>query len=175
MKKLLFLLLLIPFLGHAQMQKIENFIVKENLSGNGKLAIIAVDSTEKTNERINGTYKFSINGFTQDLQFHDGIGVPNDKIESSTFVFFKHKNQDRSKGRLFYIYKSDKGLSAFAISGLMFLIIPAVILLIAYAFKKLLLTAIVLAVCFFFFNHSQGLNISSIIESIFASLKNLIF
>lgn len=175
MKKLLFLLFFIPILGNAQIQKIENFVVKENLSGNGKLAIIAVDSTEKTNENINGTYKFSINGFTQDLQFHDGIGVPDDKIESSTFVFFKHKNQEKSKGRLFYVYKSEKGLSTFAISGLMFLIIPGVILLIAYAFKKLLVTAMVLAVAFFFFNHSQGLNISSIIESIFASLKNLIF
>ncbi|UIR56593.1 hypothetical protein LZQ00_01930 [Sphingobacterium sp. SRCM116780] len=175
MNKLLFFLLLIPFLGNAQTQKIENFVVKENLSRNGKLAIIAVDSMEKTNENINGIYKFSINGFTQDLKFHDGIAVPNDKIESSTFVFFKHKNQDHSKGRLFYIYKSDKGLSTFAISGLMFLIIPAVILLIAYAFKKLLLTAIVLVIGFFFFNHWQGLDVTSIIESIFASLKNLIF
>ncbi|AIM36160.1 hypothetical protein ACFX5U_03760 [Sphingobacterium sp. SG20118] len=174
MKKLLFLFLLLPIFGMAQIQKIENFVVKENLSRNGKLAIIAVDSAENTNERINGTYKFSINGFTQDLQFHQGIAVPDDRIESSTFVFFKHKNQGNSKARLFYIYKSDKGLSAFAISGLMFLVIPAVILLIAYAFKKLLLTAIILAIGFFFFNHSQGLNISSIIESIFASIKNLI-
>lgn len=175
MKKLLFFFLLIPFLGYAQFQKIENFDVKENLSRNGKLAIIATDSLDNINEKINGTYKFSLNGFTQNLQFRDGIAVPNDAIESSTFVFFKHKNQDSSKGRLFYIYKSEKGISTFAISGLMFLIIPAIVLLIAYAFKKLLVTTIVLGIGFFFFNYSQGLDVTSILEAIFASLKNLIF
>lgn len=174
MKKVIFFLLLIPFWASAQQQHIENFVVKENLSKNGKLAVIAVDSTDKTNELINGSYIFTINGFSQPLQFRDGVAVTDQKIESSTFVFFSHKNQQKSRGRLFYIYKSDRGLSPFAISGLMFLIIPAIVLGIAYMFKKVILTAIVLAFVFFLFNHSQGLDLSKILESIFSSLKNLV-
>ena len=174
MKKILFLLLLIPFWAGAQQQNIQDFVVKENLSKNGKLAIVALDSVGNTNETINGNYMVTINGFTQALQFHDGVAVANQKIESSTFVFFNHKNQEKSKGRLFYIYKTDKGLSPFAISGLMFLIIPAIVLGIAYMFKKVIMTAIALAIVFFLFNHSQGLDISKIFESIFSSLKNLI-
>lgn len=174
MKKIIFFLLLIPFWADAQEQNIQNFIVKESLSKNGKLAVVAVDSLENTNETINGNYMFTINGFSQALQFHDGIAVTNQKIESSTFVFFSHKNQQTSKGRLFYIYKSDSGLSPFAISGLMFLIIPAIVLGIAYMFKKVIMTAIALAIVFFLFNHSQGLDLSKIFESIFSSLKNLI-
>ena len=174
MKKIIFFLLLIPFWAAAQEQNIQNFVVKENLSKNGKLAVIALDSLGNTNETINGNYLFTINGFSQPLQFHDGVAVPNQKIESSTFVFFNHKNQQTSKGRLFYVYKSDSGLSPFAISGLMFLIIPAVVLGIAYMFKKVIMTAIALAIVFFLFNHSQGLDLSKIFESIFSSLKNLI-
>lgn len=174
MKKVIFFLLLIPFWASAQQQHIENFVVKENLSKNGKLAVIAVDSTDKTNELINGSYIFTINGFSQPLLFRDGVAVTDQKIESSTFVFFSHKNQQKSRGRLFYIYKSDSGLSPFAISGLMFLIIPAIVLGIAYMFKKVILTAIALAIVFFLFNHSQGLDLSKILESIFSSLKNLI-
>ncbi|QIH35278.1 hypothetical protein [Sphingobacterium sp. DR205] len=174
MKKLIFFLLLIPFWAGAQEQNIQDFVIKENLSKNGKLAVVALDSIGNTNETINGNYLFTINGFSQALQFHDGVAVPAQKIESSTFVFFSHKNQEKSKGRLFYIYKTDNGLSPFAISGLMFLIIPAVVLGIAYMFKKVIMTAIALAIVFFIFNHSQGLDLSKIVESIFSSLKNLL-
>ncbi|RKE52974.1 hypothetical protein [Sphingobacterium detergens] len=174
MKKVLFFLLLIPFWASAQQQNIQDFVIKENLSKNGKLAVVALDSVGNTNETINGNYMFTINGFSQALQFHDGVAVPNQKIESSTFVFFNHKNQEKSKGRLFYVYKTDNGLSPFAISGLMFLIIPAIVLGIAYMFKKVIMTAIALAIVFFIFNHSQGLDLSKIFDSIFSSLKNLL-
>jgi hypothetical protein len=163
-----------PSLSVAQSATIKDFTVKENLSQNGKLAIIAIDTAEKTDNTVNGNYSFTINGFQQDLRFSDGVAVTSNPIESSTFVFFSHKNQQTSKGRLFYIYKSDSGLSPFAISGLMFLIIPAIVLGIAYMFKKVIMTAIALAIVFFLFNHSQGLDLSKIFESIFSSLKNLI-
>ena len=46
---------------------LNNFIVKENLLKNNKIAIIAVDSLDKPLENLSGTFQFSINGFGQEL------------------------------------------------------------------------------------------------------------
>lgn len=177
MKKTYFLtltLLLISLFCFAQKQQINNFIIKENLTQNGKLAIIAVDSTETPLEHINGTFIFNINGFQQDLSFHDGIAVVKQTMESSNFVFFKHSNQQKSYGKLYYIYKSKTGLKPIKIYGLLLIIIPAVVLLIAYAFKRFIGTFIILALIYGYFHFSKGLDLSKIFESILLGLKDLI-
>ena len=175
MKKLiayLTFLLLTTMASQAAPQYISNFIVKENLTQNGKLAIIAVDSLDNPMERINGTYLFSINGFEQQLAFHDGIAVVKHPLESSTFVFFKHKNQENSVGKLYYIYKSNESLKPIKIYGMLLLIIPALLLLIGYTFKRLLSTIVVLAIIYAYFNYSKGLDLSKVFESAFMALKN---
>ncbi|SKB64105.1 hypothetical protein SAMN05660841_01628 [Sphingobacterium nematocida] len=153
-------------------QYIDNFIVKENLTANGKVAIVAVDSLDIANEAINGTFKFSINGFEQTLSFHQGVGVPSHPIDGSTFAYFKHKNLNGSSGKLYFLYKKDNNITPIKINGLLLLIIPAALLLLAYAFKRLLTTFIVLAVIYGYFSFSKGLSISQIIESAFEVLKS---
>src|SRR5690606_24232297 len=86
---------------------IDHFIVSENLIKNGKLAVIATDADELPNEAVSGTFQFVINGFKQELQFHDGVAIIPDPIESSAFVFIKHRNQQGSHGRLYYVLKSE--------------------------------------------------------------------
>jgi hypothetical protein len=54
---------------YAQESDINNFLVKENLLKNNKLAIIAADSLENPIEKINGNYTFIISGFTQILNW----------------------------------------------------------------------------------------------------------
>ncbi|SMG19710.1 hypothetical protein [Sphingobacterium psychroaquaticum] len=161
-------------LAQAKPQYITNFTVKENLTQNGKLAIIAVDSLDKPMENINGTFVFNLNGFQQELAFHDGVAVVKHPLESSTFVFFKHKNQEKSVGKLYYIYKSDTGLKPVKIYGMLLLLIPAIILLIAYSFKRFLSTFVILAILYFYFSYSKGLDLSKILESTFMTIKNLI-
>lgn len=168
------LMLTFSLVSFGQPQQINNFIVKENLTQNGKLAIIAVDSLEKPLESINGTFLFNLNGFQQDLIFHDGIAVVKQALESSNFVFFKHQNKDKSVGKLYYVHKSEKGLKPIKIYGMLLLIIPAGILLIAYAFKRFIGTFVVLALVYAYFHYSKGLDFSKIIESIFLGLKNLL-
>lgn len=175
MQKYIFLLLMIlPGWLYAQPMAINDFIVKENLSQNGKLAIIAVDSTEKADDHIHGTFLFTVNGFQQSFRFTDGVAVMADPIESSTFAFLKHKNQDKEIGKFYFIRKSDKGLSPYKISGLALILIPALIMLIAYAFKRLLVVFVVLAIAFAYLHFSKGLDIGQVLESFFFSLKNLI-
>ncbi|MDB5012186.1 MAG: hypothetical protein JWQ25_388, partial [Daejeonella sp.] len=62
---ILLLIILLPFRGYNQTRAdsssmyINNFIVKENLLKNSKIAIIAADEQEKPLENISGTYQFS--------------------------------------------------------------------------------------------------------------------
>lgn len=158
--------------GQSTQQYINNFIVKESLTANGKIAIIAVDSAEVANESINGTFKFSINGFEQSLAFHQGVGVPSHPIDGSTFAYFKHKNQNGSSGKLYFLYKKENKITPVKINGLLLLIIPAVLLLVAYAFKRLLTTFVVLALIYGYFSFSKGLSISQILESALEVLKS---
>ena len=159
---------------YAQPQRIEDFIVKENLTQNSKLAIIVVDSIEKTQESINGVFSFSLNGFQQQLDFHNGVGVVQQPLETSTFVFFKHKNQAQSIGQLYFIHKSDNQLTPYKISGLLLLIIPGVILLIAYLFKKFIVTLVILGIIYAYVHYAKGLDFSQVMESIFHTIQSFI-
>ncbi len=169
MKRLIYIALCMLFMISASAennkQRINNFIIKEHITSNGKVAIIAVDSLENALDHINGVFKFTINGFEQTLDFNDGVGVPSQPIEKSTFVYFKHKNQDKSTGKLYFLYKKDNDITPVKINGLLLIIIPALILLMAYAAKKLLSTFIVLAIIYGYFSFSKGLSVSQIIES----------
>src|SRR5690554_3513268 len=104
---LLLFILLAPGLLVAQESRIENFLVMENLLRNDKLAIIATDTADVPNEAISGTYQFVINGFRQELTFHEGVAVTPQAIDKSTFVFVKHQNQTGSVGKLYFLYKSE--------------------------------------------------------------------
>ena len=169
-----FIAVTFPTLTWGQYQVIENFIVKENLTSNGKVAIISVDSAENVNENINGTFKFSINSFEQSLTFHDGVAVPSHPIDGSTFALFKHKNQHTSINKLYFLYKTDKEITPIKISGLLLLLIPGALLLIAYMLKRFLTTLVVLVLVYGYFSYSKGLSIIQVLESAYHSVKNFI-
>ena len=166
--------LLSTFHLYAQQLRIANFTVKENLTQNGKLAIVALDSLENPAEEINGTFVFNLNGFQQDLIFHDGVAVVTQPIASSTFVLFKHKNQEKTLSGFYYIHKKEGKLQPFKVNGLLLLLIPAAILLIAYLFRKFLVTFVILALAYAYFHFSKGLSFGNILESILDALQNLI-
>lgn len=158
----------------AYEQGIRDFIVKENLTQNGKLAIIATDSAGMAEEGINGTFKFVINGFDHELRFHDGVGVAPNTINASAFVFIKHANQFGSNGKLYYVIKSEKGLNPVGISWYYLILIPLVIILIGYLFKRLLIVAIIAVVGLFIYNYSKGLDLQNLMETIVHGLRGWI-
>ncbi len=158
----------------AKNTDINNFIVKESLLKNSKLAIIAADSLNNPIETINGIYTFSVSGFTQEITFNDGIGILPLKIAKSTFVYLKHENDKGTHGKLLYVYKKEGDLNPFTISRIFLIIIPLIIIILAFAFKKFIYIAVILLLIFMYFNHSNGLNISTFFETTFDYLKNLI-
>src|SRR5690606_15430493 len=117
-------------------------------------------------------FSFSLNGFQQQLNFHDGVAVVQQPLESSTFVLFSHKNQNKSIGKLYFVHKSDNQLQPFAIYGPLLLIIPACILLVAYLFKKFIVTFIILAIIYAYVHYSKGLDFSQIFESVFHTFQS---
>jgi hypothetical protein len=167
-------LLLSSGTGFAQLTGINNFIVKESLLKNSKIAIIAADSLENPTEAINGNYTFSVSGFTQQLTFNAGIAILPLPIDKSTFVYIKHENDSGTHSKLLYVYKKDGDLNPITISRVFFIIIPLIIIILAFAFKKFIYMAVVLFLIFFFFSYSNGLNISTYFETIFDYLKNLV-
>ncbi len=168
------LTLIIPITASGQYQRIDNFVVKENLTSNGKIAIIAVDSAENADESINGTFKFSINSFEQSLSFHQGVAVPSHPIDGSTFVYFKHKNQEGTVGRLYFLYKKDREITPVKINGVLLIAIPLLILLIGYVFKRFLTTFVVIALVYGYFSYSKGLSMIQVLESAYQTIKNFI-
>lgn len=167
-------LCLVALISSSQTATINNFLVKENLIKNSKLAIIAADSLNVPNENINGTYTFSVSGFTQILKFNDGIAVLPLPIDKSTFVYIKHQNDFGTHSKLVYVYKKDNDLSPYTINSLWLFIIPIALVIIAFAFRKLIIFVVIAFLVFVYFNHSSGLNISTFFESIFDGLKNLV-
>src|SRR5690606_12138591 len=116
----------------------------------------------------------SLNGFQQDLVFHDGVAVVQQPLESSTFVFFTHSSQQKTINGLYYIHKKDGELRPFEVNTMWLLLIPIAILLIAYIFRKFLATFVILALVYAYFHFSKGLDFSRVLESILDTLRNLI-
>jgi len=170
---LLVLLLVVCSAGFAQDANVNNFIVKESLLKNSKLAIIAADSLENPLESINGTYTFTISGFTQELKFNDGIAILPLPLERSSFVYIKHQNDAGTHSKLVYVYKKDGTLNPYAISSFWLVLFPVIIVVIALAFRKLIIVAVIMLLIFIYFNHSNGLSIGTFFESIFDGLKSV--
>ena len=170
----LFSLLFITGKIHAQPVSVNNFLVKEHLLKNSKLAIIATDSSDHPIETVNGTFLFNINGFQQELKFNDGIAVAPQKIEKSTFVYLKHQNELGTHSKLYYVIKKNEDLNPININWMLLLFVPLVIIVIATVFRKFIFFAIVLLAIIFFFNSSKGLNIPTFFETIIDGLKSAI-
>lgn len=168
-----FFLLLLSYTGFAQKADINNFIVKESLLKNSKLAIIAADSLDKPQEQINGIYTFSVSGFTQSLKFNDGVAILPLQLERSTFVYIKHINDKGTHSKLVYVYKKDGDLSPYALNSIWLILIPVILIVLALAFRKFIIIAVILFLIFIYFNHSNGLSMPTFFETVFDGLKKL--
>jgi hypothetical protein len=165
----------IPASAQAQAQEvvINNFIVKENLLKNDKLAIISANGDEKPIEGVNGTFLFSINGFKQELRFNDGVAVAPVQIDKSTFVYIKHTNDAGTHAKLYYVVKKDDNLNPIKINWLVLLLVPLALIILTMMFRKFLIIAGVLIIALLIFNHNQGLGISTFFETVFDGLKSM--
>lgn len=151
---------------------IKNFIIKENLIQNDKLAILACDSLEKPMDNINGTFQFVMNGFNYALNFQDGVAITPNKIENSTFINIKHKNSEGTTSNLFYVLKKDTGLTIYKVNWFYLLIIPLGLLLGSMLFKRFIWLAVILLGIYFYYNTQKGLNVMSFIEVILDGIKS---
>ncbi|TDO24869.1 hypothetical protein [Pedobacter duraquae] len=172
MKRYLFLLLLaISSSAFSQKVDINNFIVKESLLKNSKLAIIAADSLEQPLEQINGLYTFSVSGFSQQLKFNGGVAVVPLQLERSSFVYIKHENDRGTHSKLLYVYKKDGSLTPYQISSIWLIIFPVIIIVMIFAFRRFIIIGVILLLVFIYFNHSNGLSVGTFFETIFDTLK----
>jgi len=169
---LIFFLLYAAVTAKAQPVAVNNFIVKENLLKNEKLAIIAADSTDKPLEEINGTFLFVINGFKQELKFNDGVAVAPQQIEKSGFVYIKHKNESGTHAKLYYVIKKGTDLNPIKINWMLLVLIPAVLILLGTMFRKFLVFALIILIIILIFNHNKGLSLGGLFETIFDGLRS---
>ncbi len=158
---------------NGQERHIHHFDVVETLTKNDKLAVIATDSAGQPQENIQGTFQFTVNGFKHDLAFEEGVAVVPQPMEKSAFVFIKHVNQAGSNGKLFYVYKSNSGIRPIHIPWYYLIIVPLLIIFIAYLFKRLLIFAVLLLIGLFIFNYSKGLDFSNLIETLTHGIRSL--
>ena len=173
-KKILFLLILsLPaFSVFADTVSIKDFVIMENPYARQEISISAVDTSKQIQEKVNGIFTFSINGFNNELNFQNGTAFYRHKLDKSTFMYLKHTNDAGSHSVLYYIYKHGDKLSPWRVSWIWLLIIPLIIMLAGYLFKRFIILAVIILIIFLYFNHSNGLSIPTFFESIFDGLKH---
>ncbi|WP_395803772.1 hypothetical protein [Daejeonella sp.] len=153
---------------------INNFMIKENLLKNNKIAIIATDSLDRPIESLSGTFQFSINGFGQELQFNNGVAVLSQAINKSTFIYLRHENQSGTHGKLYYVYQKGDSINPIKISWWILVIIPLILILLAALFRKFIVVAVIILIGLFYYNSSQGLKLPTFFDTIFDGLRNMI-
>lgn len=171
--KVLFPLLLCISSVYADKMAIKNFVLKDNPFGTNEVAIVAVDTAGIPQEKINGEFLFTINGFQETLKFENGTAFYHHKLTKSSFIFAKHENESGTHSTLFYVYKSDSKLTPIHISGVVLIAIPVILILLGYMFKRFIIIAAVIFCIFIYFNHSNGLGIPTFFETVIDGLKHI--
>lgn len=152
---------------------INNFIVKENLLKNDKIAIIACDANERPLENVSGTFQFSINGFKQALRFNEGVAVSPQQIDKSTFIYLRHENETGTHGKLYYVIKKDLDLKLIKINWILLVLVPLIVVILATMFRKFILIAAALLIILFIFNSSNGLKMGTFFETVIDGLRSI--
>lgn len=152
---------------------INHFVIKENPFAKNEVAIVATDSLGNIQENVSGVFDFTINGLEDTLQFDKGTAFYRHKILRSTFIYARHINESGTHSLLYYVYKHDDKLSPFHISWIVLLVIPCLLILLAYLFKRFIIIAIIIFAIFMYFNYHNGLSIPTFFESIIDGLKGI--
>lgn len=152
---------------------IKSFAVKQNQVNSQKLTVFALDTLTKTNKKIKGNYVFTVNGLSQSLLFNNGEAVLNLPLKKSSFLYVKFDNEINNPSNLYYVYKTDSSLTPFKVNLFWLLVIPIGLILIGYMFKKIIGLAIFFTSVYFYFNHSSGLSMGIILQTIFDGLKSI--
>ncbi|HEY9002399.1 MAG TPA: hypothetical protein VIM89_13665 [Mucilaginibacter sp.] len=176
MKKLLLvacLIILSAGFAFADTIAIKHFEVKENPFAKGEIAIVATDTAHNVLENINGWFTFSVNGFSEPLRFEKGTAFYRHKLDKSAFLYVKHVNVSGTHSLLYYVYKTDDKLIPIHISWIVLLIIPVILVVLSYMFKRFIIFAIIIFCIFLYFNHHAGLGVPTFFESIFDGLKGM--
>jgi hypothetical protein len=163
----IFLSLIVLYRNEASGQPaLYNFAVRENLMKNQQIAIIAVDKRDVPDQSVNGTFHFRVNGFARELEFHEGIAVVKERIERSTFIYLNYDGPGENLSKLYFVRVSDGDLSPVSISWIALLLVPALLILVAVMFRKLILYAIILLAILFYFNSSHGLDLPTFFRTV---------
>ena len=176
MKKFLlvaFVTILFAGFAFADTVTIKNFEIKENPFAKDEIAIVATDTAHNILENVNGKFTFSVNGFTEQLRFEKGTAFYRHKLDKSSFLYVKHVNDSGTHSLLYYVYKTDTKLIPIHISCTLLLIIPVVLIVLSYMFKRFIIFAVIIFLIFLYFNHHAGLGIPTFFESIFDGLKGM--
>lgn len=143
---------------------IHDFKLSPALFENNSIHIKALNEEGDEDILVNGRYNFSVNGFEKRLLFLGGNAEYPDNLTSSTFLYMKCGPVDRPVSRLFYVYRSGLGLEPFKISLFWLLVIPVILILGSFVFKRLIILAIIVIVLFFLFN--KGLSVKSYLSAV---------
>lgn len=176
MKKIFFIcfiFLLSSGFAFADTISIKNFVVKENPFAKDEIAIVAVDTGKNIQEKVNGIFTFTINGFVEQLTFDKGTAFYRHKLEKSSFIYARHQNDDGTKSMLYYVYRHDSKLTPVKISWVLLVAIPLGLILIGYLFKRFIIIALIIFCIFLYFNYHNGLSIPTFFQSIIDGLKGM--
>lgn len=160
------------FLPKGQSKGLKNFLVKENLLKNDKIALVAADENDKPQE-VEGVYQFSINGFKQELRFTNGVAVYPQAIEKSTFVYLKHINDSTTVCKLYFLLKKTDEINPIKINWKVLIFLPLTLIALAGMFRKFIVYAIIIAFGMFLFGSNKGLGLPTLFETIIDGIKSL--
>lgn len=176
MKKWFLFLFIMGFtsaVAYANTILIKNFTIKENPFAKNEVAVVATDTAGVIQENINGIFKFTINGFDENLTFENGTAFYHHKLDKSSFIYIKHNNETGSNSTLYYVYKQDTKLTPIHISWIILIAIPVILILLAYMFKRFIIIAAIIFCIFLYFNHHSGLSIGTFFDTVFDGLKHV--
>jgi hypothetical protein len=168
------LILLSACPAFADRVSIDHFVIRENPFAKDEIAVMATDTAGNILENVSGRFSFTVNGFGEVLKFEKGTSFYHHKLDRSSFLYVKHRNDQGTHSSLYYVYKGPDRLMPVHISWMVLLAVPVLLILLGYLFKRMIILAIIIFCLLLYFNHHAGLSLPTFFESIIDGLKGML-
>lgn len=145
-----------------------SFIIRPNVV-HDKIEVMICDSSGNQ-QFLNGNYQFSLNGFSQELQIKNGVGVFPQRISQSTFIYARNENSNQSK--LYYLFKMADSIKLVKVNSWVLIAIPVILIALASLFRGFIMFSAVFIVCWLLFNTTNGLSLSTLLSTCLDGLRN---
>lgn len=150
---------------------VQNFDLTGTAGNDSNLWVKTMKTDGALDDKMEGSYRFIINGFYTDLNFQKGFAPITYTTETGNWIYIKYEGKTETLRKLFYLMRFNGTISVFTFPLWLLLVIPLLIIIITLMMRRLII--ILLLLVFVGLIYWSGIDFHSMYQLMIDALKNI--